>query len=157
MACSETRSKVKHSVFGAPQELPKRQLPTCRDVFKAYLWYQFQSSSTFNIQRCAEVIYCDVKRLYDSASIPTIESKSIIIKVKRLIEKGQELRKYPLSKRSSTTYQTKVNSFNNLFDICCCKCYKSGVLEHRHCHCSKENKFQLMHGIFGGTRKMKVR
>ena len=143
MAYSETRSKVKHSVFGAPKELPKRQLPTCRDVFKAYLWYQFHSSSNFNIQRCAEMIYSDLKRLYDNASIPTIEPKSIIIKVKRLIEKGQELRKYPSSKRSSTTYQTKVNTFDTLFDICSCKCYKSGVLEHSQCYCSKENKIPV--------------
>ena len=117
MASSVTRSQIKHSVFGAPQALPKTQLPTCKDVFKSFLWHQFQSSSTANIQRCAELICSEVQEVYVSASIPTIETKSIVIKVKRLIEKGQELRKYSSSKRSSSTYQAKVNSFDSLFDI----------------------------------------
>ena len=32
-----TRS-AKHSVFGAAAELPKQQIPTYEDVFKAYYW-----------------------------------------------------------------------------------------------------------------------
>lgn len=38
MASICTSSVVEHSKFGPEAELPKRQIPTYEDVFKAYCW-----------------------------------------------------------------------------------------------------------------------
>ena len=38
MASICRRSVAEHSMFGATAELPKRQIPTYVDAFKAYCW-----------------------------------------------------------------------------------------------------------------------
>ena len=98
-----TRSKSRHSVFGFPKELTKHVLPTCEDIFTAYSFYQ-QKEEFKTVNDIAKTIGTEVIEIYNSASIPTIAFDSVVKKVKRLVEKGNDLRKYPESKRTSGTY-----------------------------------------------------
>ena len=127
MTSSCTRSRSRHSVFGFPQELISNVLPTCEDIFKAYCFYQ-QKEESLTVNDIIKTVANEVTQVYHTASIPTIAFDSIVTKVKRLIEKGNDLRKYPESKRTSATYHEALSSFNSLFDVCPCKCVDDGVV-----------------------------
>lgn len=69
----------------------------------------------------------------------------------KTFEKGKvrELEKYPDKKKTSKTYEDKVKSFNLLFDICSCKCYKyKGITEREKCTCSKSNAVPIIEWKF---------
>lgn len=136
---SYTRSKSRHSVFGHPKELSKSVLPTCEDICRAYCHYQ-QSEECKSISDIPKAVAAEVNEIYARASIPTIEFDSIVKKVKRLVEKGYDLRKYPESKRSSKTYQESLSGFIKLFDICSCKCFDNGIRDRKDCTCPLASK-----------------
>lgn len=135
MATYATRRSTEHAIFGQPATLPTNQLPSCADVVKLYLFYQKQQNEVFTIHDYATRISKEVKDLYDKACIPTIKLSSIIQKVKRLVEKMQELGKYAEKKRTLETFQSKVNLFDTLFDVCSCRCFDAGVRERSSCSC----------------------
>ena len=86
--------------------------------------------------------------LYTTTSIPTIAFDSIVKKVKRLIQKGNDLRKYPESKRTSDSYQQSLSNYCTLFDICPCKCVGAGLVERKDCKCPVDCKVPLMEWNF---------
>ena len=90
----------------------------------------------------------------------TIAFGSIMKKVKRLIEKGNDLRKYPESKRTSATYQEALSSFSSVFDICSCKRVDVGVVERKDSKCPVECKIPITECNFWfdqkTTRKMVI-
>ena len=47
----------------------------------------------------------------------------------------QELGEYSDAKKSSATYEENLQSLENLFDICACKCFDSGARERSACKC----------------------
>lgn len=147
---SATRSKSRHSVFGYPKELAKNVLPTCEGVFKAYCHYQ-QNNACNSVYDIAKNIAAEVTEIYANASIPTIAFH---------IEKGNDLRKYPESKRSSTSYQESLSCFSKLFDICSCKCVDGGIRERKDCTCPLECKIPRIEWDFWidqkTTRKMVI-
>ena len=53
-----------------------------------------------------------------------------------------ELGKYSNTKKSSVNYEWNLQSLKNLFDICACKCFDSGVRERLACICSLACKIQ---------------
>ena len=140
MTSSSTRNKHRHSVFGFPKELAKNLLPTREDVFRAYCSYQKKEKSVNDI---AKAVANDVIKLYVSANIPAIAFDSVVKKIKRLIEKGNDLRKYPEAKRTSGTYQDALSSFGSLFDICLCKCVDAGIVNRKDCKCPVECKIPV--------------
>lgn len=85
MAAVKTRKSVEHSVFGIPQPLPTNQLPTSADVFRAYD-YCLKFGNTSSLHERSSVVAEEVKHVYSSASIPTIEFDSIVKRVKILIK-----------------------------------------------------------------------
>ena len=159
MASACTRSKSRHSVFGFPKELAKNVLPTCEDIFMAYCFNQ-QKELYQTVNDIAKTVTTEVIEIYNTASIPTIAFDSTVKKVKRLIEKGNDLRKYPESKRTSTTYQEALSSFSSLFDICPCKCVDAGVVERKDCNCPVDCKIPVIEWNFWfdqkTTRKMVI-
>ena len=159
MPAASTRSKGRHAVFGYPKELRKNMLPTSEDIFKAYCFYQGQTNyDTAN--EIAKSIASEVIEIYKTASIPTIEFESIVKKIIRLIEKGKNLRKYPELKRTSITYRERLSAFNNLFDICSCKCVDVGIVNRKHCICPVDCKIPALEWNFWvdqkSTRKMVI-
>ena len=152
MASSGTRSKSRHSVFGFPKELAKNVLPTCEDVFRAYCYYQ-QLETHQTVNDVAKTVANEVTEVYNTASIPVIAFDSVVKKIKRLIERGNDLQKYPESKRTSATYQTALSSFNDLFDICTCKCVDAGILDRKDCKCHVECKIPIIEWNFWVDQK----
>jgi len=140
MAAYITRSSTEHGIFGQPSTLPSNQLPTCLDVIKLYLFYQKEQNELTTMHDYATRISQEVKDLHDKAGIPTIKLSSILQKVKRLIEKMQEIVKYPEKKRSSESFQDKIKSFSLLFDVCSCRCFDAGIRDRSSCTCPLPSK-----------------
>ena len=101
MATGSTRSTTERSLFGSPCELPKRQLPTREDVFKAYCWKSYFDESLTRLHDRAQSLAEEVKNIYESASIPSNDIVTITVHIKRLVGKARELDKYPKSERCS--------------------------------------------------------
>jgi hypothetical protein len=156
MASVKTRKSVEHSVFGIPQPLPTNQLPTSADVFRAYD-YCLKFGSTSSLHERSSVVAEEVKQVYSSASIPTIEFDSIVKRVKRLVDKVKELGKYAKSKKLCTTYQTSVANFHSIFDVCTCSCFEKGVRERSECVCPLQQKIPLLEWDFWIDQKTERR
>lgn len=131
-----TRSFTETSLFGQSAKLPLNKLPTCEDVVRAYYWNQKSTMEKRNVQEQAKVLATVVKDLYTRASIPSVSINSIIIRIKRLMKKVHDLEKYSDLKRSSLTFQGKLNNFKNVFDVCTCKCFDAGIRNRSGCTCS---------------------
>ena len=61
--------------------------------------------------------------------------RKFVVQVKRFISLMRELDKYPLEKRSSSSFEIKVQSFQKLFDVCTCKCFSEGISDRNQCEC----------------------
>jgi hypothetical protein len=122
-------------------------IPLHEDVFQAYCYYQ-QNSDKQDVNEIAKVIATEVSAIYATASIPVIAFDSIVKKVKRAIEKGKDLQKYPMSKRTSSNYQKTFSSYHDLFDICTCRCYDGGIRERHDCKCPLEFRIPALEWDF---------
>jgi len=148
MSACNTRSKTEHSIFGQPSELPKKQLPTSEDVFRAYDYCLKDEQCTGGIHQIATKIAEDVIQVYADACIPTVQLSCVIVKVKRLVEKVHKLGKYSENKKTSQTFKGTLYSFKTLFDICSCKCYDSGVRDRSFCSCPLPQKIPAIEWKF---------
>lgn len=156
MASVKTRQSVEHSVFGIPQPLPTTQLPTSADVFRAYN-YCLKFGSTSSLHKRSSVVAEEVKQVYSSASIPTIEFSSIVKRIERLVEKVKELGKYAGSRKSCTTYQAGLANFQTIFDVCTCCCFEKGVRKRSECICPLEHKISPLEWDFWLDQKTERR
>ncbi|KAK0066184.1 hypothetical protein Bpfe_004305 [Biomphalaria pfeifferi] len=129
-----TRSSTEHSIFGNPQPMPKSQLPTSADVFRAYV-YQLKFRECSSVHGRSSLIGNEVKKICNTAGIPAIEINSVVKRVERLVAKVKELNKYSTSKKSSATFEETFQSLQSVFDVCCCKCFDSGARERSACTC----------------------
>lgn len=84
MAARNTRKNTKHSIFGQPRKMSLIQLPTCEDVYRAYLYYLNEGMKSNTLLEISKIVANDVQQVYAKASIPTIEYKSIVFRIKRL-------------------------------------------------------------------------
>src|SRR5215469_15115616 len=135
MASNKTRSKTQHAFFGQACELPKRQIPTCADVYRAYIWNQKKNEDVSRINDRIKLLAEEILSLYNQASIPVIEMHSVTVHIKRILDKVTGLEKYPTKSRSSLQFQNKIADFDRLFDVCPCKCFDAGAFERRDCKC----------------------
>ncbi|KAK0041400.1 hypothetical protein Bpfe_029201 [Biomphalaria pfeifferi] len=147
-----TRSSTEHSIFGNPQPMPKSQLPTSADVFRAYD-YQLKFGECSSVHGRSSLIGNKVKKIYDTAGIPTIEINSVVKRVERLVAKVKELNKYSTSKKSSATFEETFQSLQSVFDVCCCKCFDSGARERSACTCSLPMKIPGLEWNFWANQK----
>lgn len=133
-----TRSDTRHSVFGQPSLLQSCQLPTKGELYKCYLWYrntQEEEGKEPSTRDIAKQVASEVLGVWNKAGIPTIDFSNVVQSVGRLIDSGKELQKYPPAKRTCQSFQTKLSGFDELFDICPCKCVKK-ISDRRLCSCS---------------------
>ena len=154
MASVTTRSTTEHSILGQPTEFRKNQLPTSADVFRAYDYY-VKTAKASSVHERATFVAQEVIEIYDKASIPTVELSSVVIRIKRLVNKVQELGKYSDAKKSSATYQEHLQSLENLFDICTCKCFDNGARERSSCKCPLTCKIPALEWEFWIDQKTK--
>lgn len=157
MASVSTRSSTEHSLLGQPTAFRKNQLSTFADVFRIYDSYLKTSTLSIAHER-AILVAQEVTKIYHATSIPTAEVSSIVILIKRLVAKVNELGKYSEAKKSSETYQENLKSLENLFDVCACKCYDMGVRERSMWKCPLACKISAIEREFWidqkTTRKM---
>ena len=132
-----TRLSTHNSVFGQPTALPQLQLPTKEDVFRCFLFHRDMPHSQDGKTKrdLLRLTASEVTAVWAKASIPTIEQKSVINKMERLVDSGNKLQKYSEEKRQSSSFQSEKRSFKDIFDICTCKCLSSGQLDRDQCRC----------------------
>ena len=92
------------------------------------------------MQKRVAAVAHEVVSIYNTASIPVIDTKSVVNLIKKLIDKVKGLAKYPSSKKTSIIYQDCLKSLQTVFDICTCKCVDSGIQENSQCICPLSHK-----------------
>ena len=110
MAFTITRSSTEHSILEQPAIFSKKQLPTSADVFREYDYY-LKNEKWSSAHERATLVAHEIKEIYDTSSIPSIEVNSIVIRIKRLVSKVHELCKYSDAKKSSATYHESLGRF----------------------------------------------
>lgn len=153
MAYCSTRSQTEHAIFGQPSKFSENQLPTCEDVLKLYWFYRKEENYLTSVHDVAAAVGKEVKIMYEKAGIPTMKLPSIIQKVKRVIEKMQELNKYSEMKKQSQSFEDKVKSFCTLFDVCTCRCFEVGVRDRGNCNCPLSQKIPALEWEFWVDQK----
>lgn len=133
-----TRSATINTIFGHPATLPSSQLPTKDEVFKCYLWYRNKAEKerrSQNTRELAKFVANDIIDIWHKASLPTIDYANVLQSLLRTIEQGKKIQKYPPARRDSEIFSQKEESFNDLFNICTCRCVQKGIIDRSNCPC----------------------
>ena len=110
-----TRKSRRHDIFGAPADLPTTVLPTIHNIVKYFVHLkQRPKSENASVIR---KITGDVIGVWCKASIPVLHRKTVEYRVRKLIEKGSQLKRSKTSKKKLNNF---TNKFSMLFDICSC-------------------------------------
>lgn len=141
------RSDLTNPIFGTAEELPINVLPTYEDVMKCYLFHA--SDLTENKKQLkglvgdtAEKVSSKIEELWEKASIPVIDHRSIVRRIRGYHDKYRMLLKPYKTRKLTQTYINSLEKFKmeskRLFDIAACRCDISKV-----CNCEKSRKVPL--------------
>jgi hypothetical protein len=113
----QTRKSRCDTIFGSPSDLPSNVLPTIRQLVKYFVHLKDKPNSANSavINKIAK----DVVALWNKASIPTVEHRTVVNRIRKIISKGSQLKR---SKTSSVRQKQFTSTFCKLFDICSCTC-----------------------------------
>ena len=149
----QSRSSVLCPVFGAPEELSSRVLPTYRDIMKYYFWVRNDCKLKLNnvnpsVSEVADKVAERIEEIWHTASLPFVSRQRIIQMIRTYNEKYMNLKKYIKMKTLSTaTLEIKLQTFQKdsqkLFDISSCKCVSFDK-----CSCPKPKKIPEMERTF---------
>src|SRR5215475_750342 len=156
-AVTHTRQSTEHSIFGFPSKLPSKVLPTSLDVARHFLFLKSRPNCSNN--DIYKIVAEEIIKLWNMASIPTIQYQSVLKRVAQLIDYAAKLCR---SKSSSNLHKKYVNSLTHLFDIAACSCPITNESENMEagivCTCSREKKIPKQELEFlhdqRSTRKM---
>jgi hypothetical protein len=140
------RSNVKSPIFGAGRELQNNVLPTYEDVMKLFILITHSSTGKKQyrdlIHNSSEIVATQVEDAWHKASIPIIEHRTILARIKAYHEKYRNILKPYESRKNVDRYKYKLLEFQNeskkLFDIATCKCKT-----YDNCLCEKDRKVPL--------------
>lgn len=138
------RSEVDCFILGAPSKLKNSVLPTYLQVLRyiVHVRYTLLSAGTAKqpaISKVFAIVSKDVKKIWESASIPTVSTLRVIQLLTKEYNEYLKLKRWPEKKRN-TNFDVRVQTFQNritsgLFDIAACKCKLLTS-----CCCSQTNK-----------------
>ena len=112
-----TRKSRTHAIFGSSAELPTTVLPTINDIARYFVHLKKRpKSENFSVIR---KIADDVIGVWCKASVPVLHQRTVEYRVKKLIDKGSQLKRSKTSKKMLKNFTDK---FSMLFDICSCSC-----------------------------------
>ena len=154
-----TRSKTAKFVLGQPAPLPLTCLPLEVDVYNAVIFtkndMKLEDSGVTNISVFSKVAE-NAKEIWEvRGNLPAISHRTVLEKVDKVFQRGRDLQKIPLERRSKMLEdletnlekvieekskgrpQKKYDFLQNLFDICTCKCEDRDL-----CSCTIEKKIQ---------------
>jgi hypothetical protein len=145
------RSNVKSPIFGAGRELQNNVLPTYEDVMKLFILITHSSTGKKQyrdlVHNSSEIVATQVEDAWYKASIPIIEHRTILARIKAYHEKYRNILKPYESRKNVDSYKYKLLEFQNeskkLFDIATCKCKT-----YDNCLCEKDRKVPLKERVF---------
>ena len=134
-----TRIQTSKFLLGHPAILPENKLPTNIDVINhaRFLRNTIMELGENNppIESYIEKNNQDVLKVWNAASIPTIQEKTVRDRVKSCYINGMKIGDTPVSKRSEAIKENKLIWLNEMFDITSCRCINSDS-----CICPREFK-----------------
>jgi hypothetical protein len=132
-----TRKSQRHFIFGDPAKLPTNVLPTIGQVVRYFVYLKDKPKS--GNQAVVQNIADNVMKIWQVASIPTVQRRTVINRINKIITTGSELSRSKTSKLKITKF---INSFSQLLDICSCTCQLTvnTDLSDATCICPKTNK-----------------
>ena len=97
--------------------MPTTVLPTINDIVKyfVHLKRRPKSANAAVIHKITD----DVIDVWCKASIPVVHRRPVEYRVRKLAEKGSQLKRSKTSKKMLNNF---TNKFSMLFDICSCSC-----------------------------------
>ena len=90
MASVSTILWTKHSVLGQPAVIKKNQFPTSSDVYRLYD-YCLKRNKYDCMQKRVTAVAHEVVSIYNTGSILVIDTKSVVNRIKKLIDKVKGL------------------------------------------------------------------
>jgi len=142
-ASRSSRRSVSCPIFGGPEKLSGRSLPTYKDVMRHYLLCRFELKVTKKeppIYSICQRVASDVLDIWNKESIPTVTQTRVVKLLQDYHSKYRTLLKPYKSRQNNSSYIDKITLFKNdavakLFDISACKCVSFSS-----CSCSREKK-----------------
>ena len=128
MSKVDTRSSAECSIFGSPEDISWRKLPTYEDVMKYYHYMRLeikQGKKEPSFKKIAVVVSQQLESLWKHASIPHLSRKRITSMLQQYRLKMNNILKS--KSKASENFNNKVKAMqefarNTLFDISACKC-----------------------------------
>ena len=134
-----TRKSTSHAVFGSSAPLPTNVLPTNGQVGKYFLYCK-QRPKGANVDTL-KMVTDEIIKVWQTASIPTIQKQSIYKRVAQFINRGSQLCRSGSSTRNQIQFSS---TFGKLFDVCSCSCKITSTPRLDEvtvlCKCAKEEK-----------------
>lgn len=149
MSLSTLRSDLQCPLFGHGRDLKYSVLPTYEDIILCYIWLsrgkqkQYRNLATDTCKELSEKLLL----VWQTASIPTIELRSVIKSLKAYHDKYRTLLKPYKSRKNVESYQDRLKLFKDkaksLFDIAACKCVNFNL-----CQCPKASRVPILERMF---------
>ena len=122
-----TRSKTSHIVFGKARPMSENQLPLKIDIKRDLEWRKHLNPNVKNFDIFYQEIAKELHRIWHHNSVPTLNYKGIIRKVREFFRDDpdlNEVRQLQSRKMNDSLWvQKKIDNLNVLFDLCSCKCF----------------------------------
>jgi len=136
-------------VFGHGCDLPINCLPTYEDIMLCYVWKSRSKPKQYRnlVSDVCEEVAEKVMKQWELASIPIIDHRKIVKKIKAYHDKYRNLLKPYASRKNVKSYCDKIKLFRengkSLFDIATCKCESFDS-----CNCETLRKIPIAERIF---------
>lgn len=136
----ETRRQTnyKSEEILTPSPLPQNELPTCTEVLQYFL-YLGKLNEELTTPNKLQIISDKLKTLWEKTSIPIIQEKSILNKIRLWKVKYDTLLANRRKCKSSDSSVQRIREFQSdadkLFDLACCKCITWDT-----CQCEPDKK-----------------
>lgn len=127
---SSATSRLVFGVLGKDCEMPEYKLPTVLDVLKYYLFLmrkgKLEKNKFPSFNEVGHQVVENVQQIWVKASIPTINSRAVLKRLKVKVEEYNNLEKSYKRDKDSVKYNMKKNIFyeniEKIFDIASCRC-----------------------------------
>lgn len=127
-----------NNVVFIPLVLPEQKFPTCEEVLNYHLYLK-KNDPELTDPAVLRLIADKLQSMWEKTSIPIINTKSLINKIKDTIEKYKQLLENKRKCKSSSASIQRIESFKNdagkLFDLARCRC-----INYATCKCDEDSK-----------------
>ena len=127
----KTRKKSSNSAFAVLTPFSPAVIPSKTYVVRHMQFFRQEQTTKRNVKlpakECQRIASNDLQNIWASFSFPTISYEGICLKVERLMESASKLNKLPFKRRTNESFLECLTTYEEMFDICSCRCYGNGI------------------------------